>query len=169
MPLSRHSSCRYVVWIYSRVQLDTGKSNVKTAAPQNVSEVGSPVEEGEGYWETVDCQNILLSAWFSTQQRADQLVQQVLCFPDISLPVFRWASKCILLLWVSASRSSNRQAGTLYFFLCFLGISLPTATRSHSPTNRPQPSMSRSCFPIFCEVNILTVCLISNIIVQHLS
>lgn len=33
MLLSRHSSCRYVVWIYSRVQLDTGKSNVKTAAP----------------------------------------------------------------------------------------------------------------------------------------
>lgn len=73
MPLSRHSSCRHVVWIYSRGQLDTGKSNVKTASSQNVSEVGSPVEEGEGYWVTVDSQNILLSAWFSTQQRAGQV------------------------------------------------------------------------------------------------
>lgn len=175
MSLSRHSSYRYVVWVYSRVQLDTGKSNVKTAAPQNVSEVGSSVEEGEGYWETVDCQNILLSAWFSTQQRAGQVGCKAagaagpLLSRHLSVPVFRWASKCILLLWVSASRSSSRQAGTLYFLFCFLGISSPTATRTHSPTNRPQPSMPRSCFPIFYEVNILTVCLISNIIVQHLS
>lgn len=50
----------------SRVQLDTGKSNVKTAANQIVSEVRSLVKEGEGCWETVDCQNILLSAWLST-------------------------------------------------------------------------------------------------------
>lgn len=78
--------------------MDTGKSNVKTAAHQNVSEVRSPMEEGEVCWETVDCQNILLSAWFSTLQRASQVGCRCPAFQAPLCPSFQMS-----LLMYSAS------------------------------------------------------------------